>query len=129
MDAPIRRPTAQARELCNNATAAERALWLRLSAQKVAGVRFNQQVPIGPYIRDFVSRSARLVVEIDGGQHGRQMEEDAARARYIETQGFRVIRFWNNDVLEGIEGVVSEIERVLGDMPSPDPSRKREGRE
>jgi very-short-patch-repair endonuclease len=126
MDAPIRRPTARARELRNNATAAERALWFRLSARKVAGVRFNRQVPIGPYICDFVSRSAHLVVEIDGGQHG-WAEEDAARTHFIEAQGFRVIRFWNNDVLERLEGVVSEIERVLGGMPSPNPSRRREG--
>ncbi|PXA87057.1 hypothetical protein DMC47_33085 [Nostoc sp. 3335mG] len=127
MDAPIRRPTSQAREFRNNATQAERVLWFQLSARKVAGVRFNRQVPIGPYICDFVSRSARLVIEVDGGQHGWQTEDDAARTRYIEAQGFRVIRFWNNDVLEGIEGVVQEIERVLGGMPSPDPSRKREG--
>jgi len=94
----------------------------------VAGVRFNRQVPIGPYICDFVSRSARLVVEIDDGHHGWQADEDAARTRFIEAQGFRVIRFWNNDVLERLEGVVSEIERVLDGMPSPNPSRKREGR-
>ena len=112
----------------NNATQAERVLWFRLSARKVAGTRFNRQVPIGQYICDFVSPSARLVIEVDGGQHALRSEEDAARTRHIERQGFRVIRFWNNDVLEGIDWVVAEIERVLASMPSPDPSREREGR-
>ncbi|HET8533929.1 MAG TPA: DUF559 domain-containing protein [Sphingomicrobium sp.] len=123
-----RRPTARARELRNNATPAERALWWELSARKIVGVRFNRQVPIGPFVCDFVSRSRKLVIEIDGGQHDWRSDEDAARTRYIEAQGFRVIRFWNHDVLERIEGVVKEIERVLADMPSPAPSRKREGR-
>jgi very-short-patch-repair endonuclease len=127
MDDPPRRPTARARELRNSATAAERVLWARLHARQVAGVRFNRQVPIGPFICDFVSRSWRLVIEVDGGQHDWRSDEDAARTRFIEQQGFRVIRFWNNEVLEQIEGVVAEIERVLVAMPCPDPSRKREG--
>jgi very-short-patch-repair endonuclease len=122
------RPTARSRELRNNATPAERKLWTALSARKVAGVRFNRQCPIGPFICDFVSRSAKLVVEVDGGQHDWNSQADAARTRYIEAQGYRVIRFWNHDVLERLGGVVSEIERALADRPSPDPSRQREGR-
>ena len=104
-------------------------MWQQLSARKVAGVRFNRQVPIGPYICDFVSRSERLVIEVDGGQHEWQSDDDAARTRFVEAQGFRVIRFWNNDVLERMEGVVAEIGRALAARPSPSPSRKREGRE
>ena len=127
MDKGYKRPTSRARDLRNNATDAERALWLHLSARKRLGVRFNRQVPIGPYICDFVSRSAMLVIEVDGGQHGWQSDQDATRSRHLQSQGFRVIRFWNNDVLERIEGVVAEIERVLADRPSPNPSRKREG--
>jgi len=116
------------RELRNNPTPAERALWRQISARKISGVRFNRQVEIGPFICDFVSRERKLVIEVDGGQHDWQQEEDRQRTEFIERQGFRVIRFWNNDVLERIEGVVMEIERVLAALPSPNPSRKREGR-
>ncbi|WP_083719741.1 endonuclease domain-containing protein [Sphingomonas jeddahensis] len=123
------RPTARSRELRAMMTDAERKLWACLSARKVAGVRFNRQFPAGPFICDFVSRSAKPVIEVDGGQHGVGAERDYARTRFIESQGYRVIRFWNNDVLERLEGVICEIERVLADMPSPSPSRKREGDE
>jgi len=121
------RPTLRSRELRANATDAERKLWAQLSARKVAGVRFNTQFPIGPFICDFVSRSAKLVIEIDGGQHDWNAAADLARTRFIEAQGFAVLRFWNNEVLENIEGVVATIERALADRPSPNPSRKREG--
>ena len=127
MDKGYKRPTARSRELRLNATQAERRLWTQLSARKVAGVRFNRQFPIGPFICDFVSRSAKLVIEVDGGHHAVDVAKDEARSAYLKARGYRVIRFWNNDVLERIEGVVAEIERVLSDMPSPDPSRKREG--
>ena len=126
MDKGYKRPTSRARDLRNKATDAERALWTHLSARQRLGIRFNRQVPIGPYICDFVSRTARLIIEVDGGQHDWQSERDATRSRYLQSQGFRVIRFWNNDVLERTEGLVAEIERVLADMPSPSPSRKRE---
>jgi len=117
----------RSRELRANPTEAERRLWAQLRARKVAGVRFNSQFPIGPYICDFVSRTARLVIEVDGGQHDWNAAADLARTRFIEAQGFFVLRFWNNDVLENIEGVVAIIERALADRPSPSPSRKREG--
>ena len=121
------RPTARARDLRLNATDAERRLWQHISARQVAGVRFNRQVPIGPFICDFVSRSVKLVIEVDGGQHDWQAEDDARRTRFLEAQGYRVLRFWNNDVLQNPEGVVLAIERALADRPSPGPSRKREG--
>jgi very-short-patch-repair endonuclease len=127
LDKGYKRPTMRSRELRLNATDAERALWAQLSARKVAGVRFNRQFPIGPFICDFVSRSAKLVIEVDGGQHAVDVEKDQSRTAYLEAQGYRVIRFWNNNVLDRIEGVVGEIERTLTDMPSPNPTRKREG--
>ena len=127
MDKGYKRPTARSRELRLNATDAERKLWGQLSARKVAGVRFNRQFPIGPFICDFASRSAKLVIEVDGGQHAVDVEKDRARTAYLQARGYRVIRFWNNDVMERIDGVVSEIERVLADMPSPNPSHKWEG--
>ncbi len=126
-DKGYKRPTARSRELRANMTDAERRLWSCLSARKVAGTRFNTQFPIGEYVCDFVSRSARLVIEVDGGQHAVNLGADAARTRFIEAQGYQIIRLWNNDVLSNTEGVVAEIERALADMPSPDPSRKREG--
>lgn len=126
-DKGYRRPTAPSRELRANMTDAERALRAMLSARKPSGVRFNTQFPIGPFICDFVSRGAKLVIEVDGGQHASAEQADAARSRYIESRGYRVIRFWNHDVLGNLDGVVAEIEAVLGDSPSPSPSRKREG--
>jgi len=127
LDKGYKRPTMRSRELRLNATEAERKLWAQLSARKVSGIRFNRQFPIGPFICDFVSRTAKLVIEVDGGQHAVDVEKDQSRTAYLEAQGYRVIRFWNNDVLDRIEGVVNEIERMLADMPSPNPSRKREG--
>ena len=127
LDKGYTRPTARSRELRADQTDAERKLWSHLSARQVAGTRFNRQFPIGPFIGNFVSRGAKLVVEVDGGQHAISAEDDAARTRYMEAQGYRVIRFWNNDVLGNIEGVVAEIERVLLYKPSPNPSREREG--
>jgi very-short-patch-repair endonuclease len=102
-------------------------LWKRLSARQVAGTRFNRQFPIGPFICDFVARSARLVIEVDGGQHAQAAEADARRTACLEAEGYRVIRFWNNDVLGNTDGVVAAIEQVLADIPSPNPSRSREG--
>ena len=133
MDKAYARPTARARELRQNATDAERALWQAISARKIAGIRFNRQVPISPFICDFVARSIGLVIEVDGGQHS--ADADEGRTSHIEAKGFRVIRFWNNDVLTNLDGVVTEITRVIADIPSPskeardsfEPSRKQEG--
>jgi very-short-patch-repair endonuclease len=86
-------------------------------------VRFNRQVVIRPYICDFVARSAKLIVEVDGGQHAVNVVRDQARTRFLESRGYRVIRFWNNDVLANIDGVVETIERAMRDRPSPGPSR------
>ncbi len=118
----------KARQLRLNSTEAERILWRRLSARKVAGVRFNRQVVIGPFICDFVARSAKLVVEVDGGQHGWRSAEDARRTAFLEMQGFQVLRFWNDDVMDRLEGVIEQIESALAAPPSPNPSREREGR-
>jgi very-short-patch-repair endonuclease len=120
-DKASERPTARSRELRVNATEAERRLWARVSARQVAGVRFNRQFPIGPFICDFVSRAAKLVIELDGGQHAAQLEADAQRSAYLQIRGYRVLRFWNNDVLGNIDGVVETIERILMTAPPPAP--------
>ena len=121
------RPTARSRELRQNSTEAERKLWPHLSARKLKGVRFNRQFPVGQFICDFVSRERKLVIEIDGGQHAVHAEYDARRTRFLEAHGFSVIRFWNNEVMDNLEGVLDVIARTLDNMPSPSPSRRREG--
>lgn len=103
---------SRARQLRRDATEAERVLWLALR-ENFPAARFRRQVPIGPYYADFLSFRAKLVIEVDGGQHDLQSEYDAARTRFIEAQGYRVIRFWNSDVLPDPEGVVNEISLAL----------------
>ena len=127
MDKGYKRPTARSRELRLNATDAERKLWAQLSARKAAGARFNRQFPIGPFICDFVSRSAKLVIELDGGQHAVRTVEDERRTRFIESRGYQVMRFWNNDVLGNVEGVRTVILGALENRPSPSPSREAGG--
>lgn len=107
----------RARELRKNATDAEKRMWGALR-EKIPGAKFRRQVPIGPYYADFLSFSAKLVIEIDGGQHGEAQDYDARRTAFIEAQGYRVIRFWNNDVLENIEGVIAVILESLSPSPS-----------
>lgn len=114
-------PTLRATELRKNATRAELTLWDQLRNRQVRGVRFNFQRPIGPYICDFVARTPKLIVEVDGGQHALNVETDARRTAFLKMRGYRLIRCWNNDVLENIEGVVAAIEQALADRPSPTP--------
>jgi very-short-patch-repair endonuclease len=122
-----KRPTRRAQELRNSATPAECKLWTHLNRRQVAGTKFSRQMPIGPFICDFVSRSARLVIELDGGQHDENEGRDQSRTAYIEGMGYRVIRFWNNEVLESIEYVVSRIEQMLVDAPPPTPPASGRG--
>jgi very-short-patch-repair endonuclease len=102
-------------------TDAERILWQRLRHDiALTGSHFRRQAPIGPFIVDFASRKAKLVIELDGGQHDWQQASDAQRTHRIEAAGYRVLRFWNHDVIGNLEGVLSEIQRAL--PPTPDPS-------
>jgi very-short-patch-repair endonuclease len=110
-----------ARKMRAEPTDAERVLWQRLRHDiALIGSHFRRQALVGPFIVDFASRKAKLVIELDGGQHEWQQASDAQRTRYIEAAGYRVLRFWNHDVLGNLEGVLSEIQRVL--PPTPDPS-------
>jgi very-short-patch-repair endonuclease len=122
-----RTPTLRSRELRNNATDAERKLWQHIRNRQLLGTRFNRQVPIGPFICDFAARTAKLIIELDGGQHALRTAADERRTSLLESRGYRVLRFWNGDVLENIDGVVSVIEAALVNRPSPDPSRLGEG--
>lgn len=123
------RPTRRSRDLRNNATGPERILWQHLRSRQLAGVRFNRQFPIGQFICDFVARGPRLVVELDGETHASDdaRASDARRTAFLNAQGYTVIRFWNHEVIDSVEGVLQRIELTLADMASPSPSRMREG--
>jgi ring-1,2-phenylacetyl-CoA epoxidase subunit PaaD len=119
----------RALELRKNRTAAERRLWWKLRRLKEAGYRFRQQVPIDPYIVDFACLSKRLVIEVDGGTHGTDEEiaRDKRREQHLRDRGFRILRVWNAEVRENIDGVMDTIVDALG-PPPPSPPRKGEGR-
>jgi very-short-patch-repair endonuclease len=94
-------------------TDAEARLWMRLRAKQIDGHRFRRQVPMGPYIVDFACLDAQVIVEVDGSQHLVALNRDAERTAELQTRGFRVLRFWNNDVLEQTESVLEEIRLAL----------------
>jgi very-short-patch-repair endonuclease len=108
-----------ARTLRRNSTDVERRMWRLLRDRRFAGVKFRRQVPIGPYIADFASIQHRLAVEVDGGQHG--CPADQRRDLFLAARGWRVIRFWNNDVLKNRNGVLEHLLNVTQE-PSPQPS-------
>jgi very-short-patch-repair endonuclease len=103
--------TARARRLRRSMTPAERALWWALR-EALPGQHWRKQVPFGPYVADFCSHEARLIIEVDGGQHATD-HRDALRTRFLEAEGYRVLRFWNNDVLGNPDGVVQRIAEML----------------
>jgi very-short-patch-repair endonuclease len=123
------RLTARARELRNNPTPAELAIWQRISRYRPA---FTRQLVEAPFIIDLACRRAKLAVEIDGSQHLDAVDADARRKRFLEAQGWRVIRLWNSEVLSNPDGAVRHIleraaECLGGTHPQPLPFR--EGRE
>lgn len=103
--------------LRNNATDAERRLWPYLRSQQL-GVKFRRQHPFGNYVLDFVSLEAKLVIELDGGQHSETSIKDQARTHFLEQSGFTVLRFWNNQVFQETEAVV---ETIIAALPAPHP--------
>jgi very-short-patch-repair endonuclease len=103
----------RARKLRAEATEAEIRLWSRLRRKQLDGFRFRRQQPIGPYAVDFYCPEARLIIELDGGQHAEREAEDAERTAWLETRGCRVLRFWNNDTLSNTEGVLTMILAAL----------------
>ena len=105
------RLTPRARTLRRDSTDAESKLWQAIRGRQLANAKFRRQAPLGGYVADFVCLEARLIVELDGGQHS--PEVDAGRTAFLEAQGFRLIRFWNNDVLSNTEGVLQLIEAEL----------------
>ena len=91
--------TQRARALRKNQTDAEQLLWKYLRSRQLNGFKFRRQVPIGPYIVDFLCMSLKLIVEVDGSQHMSNLQYDNSRTLYLENHGFHVVRYWNNEVL------------------------------
>ncbi|MET0241412.1 MAG: DUF559 domain-containing protein [Sphingobium sp.] len=112
----------RAKQMRANPTPAEQKLWLAVRANRFDNHQFTRQTIIAPYIVDFASRAAKLVIEIDGDTHAAEDRYDAARTRKLELLGYRVIRFANGDVMNNIEGVLIAISEALRASPSPQPS-------
>jgi len=93
-------------------TDAERGLW-RALRESLPFYHWRKQVPLGPYFADFASHSAKLIIEVDGGQHATETAYDAKRTAFLHGQGFRVLRFWNNDILSNIDGVLRMVAQAL----------------
>lgn len=105
--------TRRARVLRKNLTDAEQLLWRELRYKQVYGFKFRRQVPVQQYIVDFLCMEAMLIIEVDGGQHTVREKYDNARTEYLETNGYRLLRFWNNEVIENLQGVKQIIADAL----------------
>jgi very-short-patch-repair endonuclease len=123
----------RARRLRREVTDAERKIWLHLKRLSSGKSHFRRQATIGPYFADFACHELRLVIEIDGGQHNEpiRVAADVARTAYFNSYGYRVLRFWNNDVLNNVDGVLAAIQNALtvsaSRPPTPDPSPPQAG--
>ena len=111
------------RKLRGEMTDAESCLWRRLRSRQIYGLKFRRQHPVGKYILDLACIEATLVIEVDGGQHNEMSINDGQRTAWLETQGWKVLRFWNNEILQNIEGVLAEVLNALskdkGDFTPP----------
>ncbi|MFL9842175.1 DUF559 domain-containing protein [Sphingomonas sp. ST-64] len=110
----------RARQMRSEMTQPERELWIALRAKRFDGIKFTRQVVIGPYIADFVCRSRKLIIELDGATHDDASRDDQ-RTTFLEGQGYRVVRFWNNDVMTNLEGVLDALSEALATAPLPNP--------
>jgi len=114
--------TGRSRLLRQNSTDAELRLWRRLRSRSLNGHKFVRQEPIGPFIVDFVCRERRLVIEVDGGQHA-DNARDVQRDKWLVDHRYRILRFWNNDVVGNINGVLETIAAALDAETPPHPDR------
>lgn len=105
----VKLKTVKAKKLRKNLTLAEKKLWSHLRNRQLDGLKFRRQVPLGNYIVDFICFERKLVIEVDGGQHSQNINYDLQRTKWFEDKGFRVIRFWNNEVLKNIDEVKEAI--------------------
>lgn len=116
--------TTRSRGLRRHSTNAELRLWNRLRSRSLYGHKFVRQEPIGPYTVDFICRELRLVIEVDGGQHA-DNKDDVVRDQWFASRSYRVLRFWNNDVIANIDGVLTMIAQALREATPPHPTRLR----
>ncbi len=117
-----------ARTLRQQATETECLLWKHLRDRRLMGFKFRRQVVIEPYIVDFVCLEAKLIIEADGGQHSEQLIYDVKRTTKLEAMGYRVMRFWNHEILGELRSVLEQIQSALIGIPSPQPSPRGRGR-
>ena len=111
-------------------TDAERKLWWHLRYRLATpSSHFRRQVHLGHFIVDFACHALKIVIEIDGGQHAEQTKQDARRTQFLKSEGYRVLRFWNNEVLSNIDGVLEVIQSAVLATPTPTPPHKGEGKE
>ncbi|MCZ6588553.1 MAG: DUF559 domain-containing protein [Alphaproteobacteria bacterium] len=106
----------QARKLRRETTEAEALLWKHIRDRKLAGIKFRRQHPIGRYIADFCCVEEKLIVELDGGQHADDSDQDEQRTQYIEKYGYRIVRYWNSEVLNNIDSVLADIRMQAQDI-------------
>jgi very-short-patch-repair endonuclease len=118
--------TEIARALRKQSTEAEKLLWTKLRDRQMGGFKFRRQHHMGPYFVDFACFAGRLVIELDGGQHAIKKEKDRARDSWLKDEGFEVLRFWDNEVFENLDGVLERIGKRLI-FPHPDPLPEGEG--
>ena len=121
-------PNLNARRLRKNPTDAEQKLWRHLRLRQMGEHKFRRQQPLGPYIVDFICFEKRMIIELDGSQHAEHSNYDAERTAWLEKQGFRVLRFWNNDVLTNIASAKEAIWKELESSPPPLPLPRKGGR-
>ena len=114
----VRGSASRARALRRNETEAEHKLWQIVRGRQLDGAKFVRQLPIGPYFADLVCRGAALIIELDGSQHA-ESTSDAIRTKYLNAQGYGVLRLWNNDVLANAQGVAEAILMAIAGHPSP----------
>ncbi len=118
----------RARELQRSQTEAERVFWNHVRGRRLSGFKLRRQHPIVPFVVDFVCLDRRLIIELDGGQHAEDVEEDQKGSVFLESQGYRILRFWNTEVFEKMEGVLQTVLTVLNEAsPSPRPSPPKSG--
>jgi very-short-patch-repair endonuclease len=129
----MRSAVEPARKLRRNQTEAEMKLWLRVRNRRLGGLKFRRQVPVAGFIADFLCEDARLIVEVDGGQHGERVASDNERTEILNNRGFEVLRFWNNEVLGNIEAVLecimekASVAEAGSSSPHPGPLPMGEG--
>ena len=108
---------ANARRLRRDQTLAETKLWLAYRSHQLENIHFRRQHPVGNYIVDFCAPQAKLIIELDGSQHLEQQEYDAERTEFLESRGYRVLRFWNNDVMDDLDGAIIMVLEALARCP------------